>query len=103
MAIAIPRRKTIKVGERRSALIELPHVQSYKIEAKDLTELSVQGMGAESDGLPMSLKGLESMSFNHFAVSYSSECIYDYEFSAYFRHCEETGDGCVFFNEDDTV
>jgi hypothetical protein len=112
MAIAIPRRKSIKVGDRRSALIELPHAQSYEIGAKwdhtpwdesllkrGITELSVKGF-ADIGGL----NGISSLPLENFATSSQSDSLFTfYELSGRFRHCEETADGYEFFNEDDTL
>jgi hypothetical protein len=112
MAIATVRRKTIKVGERRSALIELPNVSSYEIETKwdptdldesllkrGVTDLSVKGFTVTDE-----LDGLNSLPLENFAVKTRAfTSLSFYEISGRFRHCEETVDGYEFFNEDDTV
>jgi hypothetical protein len=131
MAIAIPRRKSIKVGERRSALIELPHVQSYEIEAKwdpiemrwdpsdldgsslkrDVTGLTVKGVSPARELKALAsvpVKSLKVASFRGVGVIRISlggilRMYQPMNSPPFFRHCEETGDGYVFFNEDDTV
>jgi hypothetical protein len=108
MTIATVRRKSIKVGERRSALIELPKFKTFHIQPSatrqshsDLfvegwvdRELFLSGLWAEIR-LVSTIKSMR--------VSSPLADLSTYEFSADFRHCEETVDGYEFFNEDDTV